>query len=301
MTTDGTALSDAARDAFRDLQETICAALEQLDGGRFGADAWARPGGGGGTARVLSGGAVFERAGVNFSEVHGAVEGELARTMAGDGPSFYATGVSLVLHPRSPMVPTVHANFRYLCRGSAAWFGGGSDLTPYYLYAEDARHFHGAWREVCDRHDPGHYARFKKWCDEYFYLPHRGETRGVGGIFYDDLGKGEDAAALLRHLAFARDAGATFVPAYLPIAARRLGEPHGERERQWQLLRRGRYVEFNLLCDRGTIFGLKTRGRTESILMSLPPLVRWEYDAKVEPGSREAELLEVLRAPREWI
>jgi len=295
------ALAERARDLFRGLQDSICAGLETLDGGgQFREDAWQREGGGGGRSRVMSEGRLFEKAGVGFSEVFGAVEGELAKVMAGDGPTFYATGVSLVLHPRSPRIPTVHANFRYLGRGSARWFGGGSDLTPYYLDEDDARHFHRTWRAACDRHDPAYYPRFKRWCDEYFQLPHRGEARGVGGIFFDDLGKGASPEECGRLLTFVRDCGAAFLPAYLPIAERHLGDGFGERERAWQLVRRGRYVEFNLIYDRGTTFGLRTRGRTESILMSLPPLVRWEYDHQPEPGSPEAALLDVLRTPRDW-
>ena len=294
-------LARAARDLYQGLQDSICAGLERLDGtGRFREDTWQREGGGGGRSRVMTEGRVFEKAGVGFSEVFGPVEGELERVLAGDGPTFYATGVSLVLHPRSPRVPTVHANFRYLGRGSARWFGGGSDLTPYYLDEADARHFHGVWRAACDQHDPTYYPRFKRWCDEYFYLPHRGEARGVGGIFYDDLGKGEAPEAQARHLAFARSCGEAFLPAYVPIVERHQSETWTEAERAWQLLRRGRYVEFNLIHDRGTLFGLRTKGRTESILMSLPPLVRWEYDAAV-PGPAEAALLEVLRTPRDWL
>jgi coproporphyrinogen III oxidase len=195
----------------------------------------------------------------------------------------------------SPRVPTVHANFRCLRRGGALWFGGGSDLTPYYPEREDVVHFHRAWKQVCDRHDSGFYPRFKKWCDEYFYLPHRGEMRGVGGIFFDYLTRDSE-----RDFAFVRDAAHTFLEAYLPIVRRQRRKPYGERERAFQLLRRGRYVEFNLLYDRGTTFGLKTDGRTESILMSLPPLVRWEYDAAFEPGSPEARLGEWL-LPHDWL
>jgi coproporphyrinogen III oxidase len=226
--------------------------------------------------------------------VHGELKPDFAATLPGDGLAFFATGVSLVLHPKSPRVPTVHANFRCLQRGSALWFGGGADLTPYYPEREDVEHFHRTWKAACDRHDPAHYPRFKKWCDEYFYLPHRGETRGVGGIFFDQLQGGA------RDFAFVRDAGDAFLEAYLPIARRRKHDAWSERERQFQLLRRGRYVEFNLLFDRGTVFGLKTDGRVESILMSLPPLVRWEYDAQFESGSREADLPNWLK-PRDWL
>ena len=296
-------VADPARATLREscarflqgLQDRIAGELSRIDGGRFREDLWQRPGGGGGRSRVLLAGAVFEKAGVNFSEVHGELAEEISKALPGGGRSFYATGVSLVLHPQNPMAPAVHANFRFVQRGDRAWFGGGSDLTPSYLFEEDARHFHRVWKTVCDRHDPSYYPRFKKWCDEYFYLPHRGETRGVGGIFFDYL-EGD----LPQTFAFFRDAGEAFLEAYLPIIERRRGERYGPAEREHQLLRRGRYVEFNLLQDRGTAFGLKTGGRTESILMSLPPLVRWSYDVAAAPGSREALLLDVLRRPRDW-
>ena len=281
---------------FRDLQDRICAALEAADGeARFREDEWQRPGGGGGRSRVLSGGKVFEKAGVNFSLVHGEFKPEFAATMPGDGLSFVATGISLVLHPQSPRVPAVHANFRMLRRGSAAWFGGGADLTPYYPVLEDVQHFHRSWKSACDAHDAAYYPRFKQWCDEYFFLPHRNETRGIGGIFFDHLAGDRE-----RDFAFVRGCGDSFVNAYVPIVERRKHAAWGERERQFQLLRRGRYVEFNLLYDRGTIFGLKTDGRVESILMSLPPLTRWEYDPIFGEGSEEAALADWLR-PREWL
>jgi coproporphyrinogen III oxidase len=289
-------LAAEAQAFFEGLQARICDGLEAEDGGgKFISDRWQRPGGGGGLTRVLADGALFEKAGVNTSAVHGELRPDFAATLPGDGLSFFATGVSLVLHPKSPRVPTVHANFRCLQRGSALWFGGGADLTPYYPEREDVEHFHRTWKTVCDRHDPDFYARFKKWCDDYFYLPHRGETRGIGGIFFDQLQR--DRA---RDFAFVRDAGDAFLEAYVPIVRRRKLDGWSERERQFQLLRRGRYVEFNLLYDRGTTFGLKTDGRTESILMSLPPLVRWEYDAKFEPGTREADLPNWLK-PRDWL
>jgi coproporphyrinogen III oxidase len=283
-------LVDRASAWFRALQDRICAALEALDGrARFREDRWARDGGGGGVTRVLEEGDLFEKAGVNWSDVQGELPG---------GLPFRATGVSLVLHPRSPMVPTVHANFRCLDKGGARGFGGVADLTPTYPWREDVVHFHHTFRQVCDRYDPACYPRFKQACDAYFFLPHRGETRGVGGIFFDEVGG--DAAELERAFAFVRDAGDAILAAYLPIAERRRGEPWGEREREFQLWRRGRYVEFNLLYDRGTAFGLETRGRTESILMSLPPLVRWVYDHQPASGSREAELREWLK-PTEWL
>lgn len=281
---------------FLELQDRICAALETLDGrATFREDRWERPGGGGGRTRVITDGDVFEKGGVNFSDVHGELPADLAKTMPGSGTQFKATGVSLVLHPRSPMIPTVHANFRFLEKTGAWWFGGGGDLTPYYPHRDDVIHFHRVWRDVCQRHPaPVDYAKFKADCDQYFYLAHRHEPRGVGGIFFDYLHG--DFESLL---AFVRDAGNAFLDAYLPIVARRRGDAYGEREREFQLLRRGRYVEFNLVYDRGTVFGLKTAGRIESILMSLPPLVRWGYDYHPEPGSREAELFEYLK-PRDW-
>ena len=298
------AIFERAAGLFSSLQEEICAGLEELDGaGRFTADRWQRPGGGGGLSRVLTGGRLFEKAGVNWSRVEGELPAEFAAQIPGSGTAFSAAGVSLVLHPGSPMVPTVHANFRFLEKGDRAWFGGGSDLTPYYLFREDAAHFHRSWQSACAAHPAvADYNKFKSWCDEYFALPHRGERRGVGGIFFDYLDGASVNGGLESVLAFIEAAGRSFLPAYRPIASRRAGEPYGERERQWQLLRRGRYVEFNLVHDRGTVFGLKTGGRTESVLMSLPPLVRWEYDPGDPPhGSREAELLAVLRNPVDWL
>jgi coproporphyrinogen III oxidase len=281
---------------FRTLQDRIVAALEALDGGRFREDTWERPGGGGGRSRVLSEGAVFEKAGVNFSDVHGQMSEEFARQVPGEGRDFTACGISLVLHPRSPLVPTVHANFRFLTKGERQWFGGGADLTPYYPYRKDVIHFHQVWKQTCLRHSPRvDYAHLKKWCDQYFFLAHRNEPRGVGGIFFDYL-EGDTEALF----AFVRDCGDAFLEAYRPIVERRRNEPYGERERAFQEFRRGRYVEFNLLYDRGTLFGLKTGGRIESILMSLPPRVRWLYDYRPEPGSREAELYEVYLQPRDW-
>ncbi len=288
---------------FQELQGRICAALEELEqrgGGttRFREDPWQHSSGGGGITRVLVEGMVFEKAGVNFSGVSRAFSEELAATLPGAGTTFSATGISLVIHPRNPHVPTVHANFRYIHKGTgkgaAAWFGGGSDLTPYYPRREDVIHFHRTWKEVCERHPVADYARFKKWCDEYFYLPHRGEARGVGGIFFDYLTERLDEV-----FAFVRDVGDHFLAAYRPIVERRMSEPYTDAQRRWQTIRRGRYVEFNLLYDRGTTFGLKTGGRVESILMSLPPRVLWGYDESPAPGTPEAELLDYLK-PRDW-
>ncbi|HEY6327908.1 MAG TPA: oxygen-dependent coproporphyrinogen oxidase, partial [Blastocatellia bacterium] len=298
-------LSKRASDYLKDLQSRICQALEEVDGqGKFRKDVWEREGGGGGRTRVMENGNVFEKAGVNFSEVHGELPADFAAKLpAGDGTAFFATGVSLVLHPLNPMVPTVHANFRYLERGTGGWFGGGTDLTPYYPYKEDAVHFHRTLKEACDRFDASFYPRFKKWCDDYFYIRHRGETRGVGGLFFDYL-SAVDADAQNKDLeavfAFVRGVGDAFLPAYLPLVIRRRDEAYTDNEREYQLIRRGRYVEFNLIYDRGTTFGLETGGRIESILMSLPPLVRWVYDYRPDPGSREAQAREFLR-PRDWL
>jgi coproporphyrinogen III oxidase len=299
---------------FLALQDRIVAELQALDGHVFHEDAWQRPGGGGGRSRVLTDGGLFEKAGVNFSDVHGNMKPEAARGLPGDGAEFRATGISLVLHPRSPRVPTVHANLRFIRRGNAAWFGGGTDLTPYYVVAEDAVLFHRWLKTICDRHQPSLYPRFKRWCDRYFFLPHRNEPRGVGGIFFDYLGAGAESAAGegtsspttvweadLEHVfSFVRDLGEHLMEAYAAIVARRRDESWGERERDWQLIRRGRYVEFNLVYDRGTLFGLRTDGRTESILMSLPPEVKWRYAAAPEAGSPEAQSLAAICAQREW-
>lgn len=281
---------------LRGLQDRICSALEAADGvARFREDTWQRPGGGGGRTRVIADAGVFEKGGVNFSEVFGDFPAEFAKTLPGDGTRFTATGVSLVIHPRSPLVPTVHANFRYLTHGSKAWFGGGADLTPYYPFKEDVIHFHKTWQRVCAKHAAvADYGRMKKECDEYFFLKHRNEARGVGGIFFDY------AEATEAMFAFVRDAGDAFVEAYVPIVERRKSLPFTEEERFFQEVRRGRYVEFNLVYDRGTIFGLKTDGRTESILMSLPPVVRYLYDHRPAPGSRESELTEYWLKPRDW-
>lgn len=290
-----------AQEFFSSLQDKICRGLEEADGqAQFREDIWQREGGGGGRTRVLEEGALFEKAGVNFSAVAGLLPAAFAAKIGegianAEGLDFFAAGVSLVLHPRNPYVPTVHANFRYLEKGEASWFGGGTDLTPYYPFREDVTHFHQTLKAACDRHDADYYLRFKKWCDEYFFIKHRNETRGVGGIFFDYL------TGDLEHLfAFVKDAGEAFLPAYLPIVARRRGQAYGERERDFQLIRRGRYAEFNLVYDRGTIFGLETRGRTESILMSLPPLARWVYDYRPEPGTAEAEAWNYF-TPQDWL
>jgi coproporphyrinogen III oxidase len=283
-------------DYLRGLQDRICAALEAADGGtRFREETWQRPGGGGGRSRVIADGAVFEKGGVNFSEVFGEFPADFARQLPGEGTQFTATGVSLVVHPRSPLVPTVHANFRYLTHGSKAWFGGGADLTPYYPFKEDVVHFHKTWKRVCDRHATvADHGKMKRDCDEYFFLKHRNEARGVGGIFFDYA----DATEAM--FDFVRAAGDAFVESYVPVVERRKNLAFAPEQRFFQEVRRGRYVEFNLVYDRGTIFGLKTDGRTESILMSLPPVVRYLYDYRPPKGSPEADLTEYWLKPRDW-
>jgi coproporphyrinogen III oxidase len=296
--------ADRVESLLRELQDRICAAIEGADGtARFAEDAWTRPAGGGGRTRVLKGGAVFEQAGVNFSRVSGDTLPPSATAQRPQlaGRSFVATGVSLVLHPNNPYVPTTHANVRYFearkpGETPAWWFGGGFDLTPFYPFDEDVLHWHRVARDLCAPYGADVYPKYKRWCDEYFFLKHRGETRGVGGLFYDDL----DEGGFERCLAFTRDVGQGFLDAYLPIVERRKATPSGGREREFQLYRRGRYVEFNLVYDRGTLFGLQSGGRTESILMSLPPRVRFEYAWTPEAGSAEARLADYLR-PRDWL
>jgi coproporphyrinogen III oxidase len=284
---------------FRGLQDRLCASIEAADGVQtFQEDAWTRPGGGGGRSRIIENGAVFEKGGVNFSEVHGEFSPEFARQMPGDGLAFHATGVSWVLHPRNPFVPTVHGNFRFLIHGSRSWFGGGSDLTPYYPTHEDVVHFHQTWKAVCSRHATFvDYPKMKTDCDKYFYLPHRNEARGVGGIFFDYFDANGDMNCAFQ---FVQEAADSFPAAYLPIVQRRKETPYTAQQREFQEYRRGRYVEFNLIYDRGTLFGLKTNGRIESILMSLPPVVRYIYDWQAEPGSKEAELTEYWLKPQNW-
>ncbi len=281
---------------FRGIQDRICEELARADGGAtFREDTWERAGGGGGRSRVITDGAVFEKGGVNFSEVFGELTPEFAKQLPGDGTRFTAAGVSLVLHPRSPLIPTVHANFRFLTHGSKAWFGGGADLTPYYPFQEDVVHFHRTWKRVCDAHAGiVDFAKMKRDCDDYFFLKHRNEARGVGGIFFDYA----DATEAM--FAFVREASGAFLESYVPIIERRKSLAYTPKERAFQEYRRGRYVEFNLVYDRGTVFGLKTDGRTESILMSLPPVVRFIYNYHPEPGSREAELTDYWLKPKDW-
>ena len=294
---------DAVRTYLLQLQDSICAALEREDGsGHFQEDPWTRPEGGGGRSRVMSAGAVFEKAGVGFSHVTGtslpasatATRPELA------GKSFQALGVSLVLHPLNPYVPTVHLNVRFFIAGEGAdavwWFGGGFDLTPYYGFTADCIHWHRTARAACEPFGADLHPRFKKWSDDYFFLKHRQEARGIGGLFFDDF----NALGFARSFALMRSIGDAFLPAYLPIVQQRKATPYGQRERDFQLYRRGRYVEFNLVWDRGTHFGLQSGGRTESILMSLPPLVAWHYNWQPTLGTPEAQLMAEFLKPRDW-
>ena len=280
-------------------QARIIAALEAADGGRFGTDRWQRPEGGGGITRVLEDGAVFERAGVNVSRVQGATLPASATASRPQlaGRPYEAMGLSLVLHPRNPYCPTVHMNTRFFSAGDTWWFGGGMDLTPYYGFAEDARHFHATCRDALAPFGTEYYPRYKRWCDEYFRLRHRAEPRGIGGLFYDDLADRDFDFSF----GVARSVAEHFLPAYMPILERRRSAPYGERERAFQAYRRGRYVEFNLVYDRGTLFGLQSGGRTESILMSLPPRAEWRYDWKPEPGSAEEALYTDFLIARDWI
>jgi coproporphyrinogen III oxidase len=290
------------------LQDAICAALEEREPSvRFREDKWERPGGGGGRTRVIVNGKTFEKGGVNISAVSGEVTDTMRRQLQMEGHTWFAAGLSLVIHPVNPFVPTVHCNYRmfemYDESGALIdrWFGGGTDLTPYYLFEEDARHFHGIYKKICDQSDPSFYAVFKKECDQYFVNTHRNnERRGIGGIFYDHQRKNEvqDEFFWLR---FANGCGYGFVDAYLPIVDKRMDMHYTPENRYWQEIRRGRYTEFNLVHDRGTVFGLKTNGRTESILMSLPPVVRFDYDHHPEPGSEEDKLWKVCLTPVDWV
>jgi coproporphyrinogen III oxidase len=289
-----------------DLQDRICKAIEQLeeDGHTFSEDQWQREEGGGGRSRVLEDGAVFEKAGINFSHVHG---GQLPASATAQRPelagrSFEALGVSLVIHPRNPYVPTSHANVRFFIAhkenvAPVWWFGGGFDLTPYYGFEGDAVHWHQTAKQACDPFGASTYSRYKKWCDDYFYLKHRAEPRGIGGLFFDDLNEPD----FENSFAFMRSVGDHYVPAYTPIVEKRKAHPYTERERDFQMYRRGRYVEFNLVYDRGTLFGLQSGGRAESILMSLPPIVKWRYNWQPESGSPEAELYDKFLKPKDWI
>ena len=284
---------------FRSLQDEICSGLETLDGtATFQEDLWQRPEGGGGRTRIIEG-HLIERGGVNFSAVHGPLSDQAANALKMEGASFYATGVSIVLHPKNPMVPIIHMNVRYFALENGPWwFGGGIDLTPHYVDPTAARLFHQGLKAVCDKYDSSYYPGFKEWADRYFYVKHRQETRGIGGIFFDRLNGPASKEDLF---AFVREVGESFVPLYTEQVAEKRTLPYGEAEMEWQKLRRGRYVEFNLVWDRGTKFGLETGGRTESILMSLPPLASWTYDYQAKEGSKEASTLEWLKPGVDWL
>lgn len=289
------------------LQDRICAGLEAADGqARFREDLWNRPEGGGGRTRVLEGGKVLEKAGVNISGVHGDLPPAMQQYFGVGESQFYACGLSLVLHPKNPMAPTVHANWRYFelydLSGNTidSWFGGGQDLTPYYLFEEDAQHFHQVCKKACDAHDPAFYPAYKQRCDQYFHNTHRGEARGIGGLFFDYLKPSPERDAQGWY-DFVTEVGDSFLEAYVPILNRRKDLPYTPEQQTWQEIRRGRYVEFNLVHDKGTLFGLKTNGRIESILMSLPPRVQWVYDHHPAPHTPEAALVEVLKNPVDWV
>ena len=289
------------------LQDTITSTLEKVDGkASFQEDLWKRPEGGGGRTRVIENGAIFEKGGVNISAVHGELPEALRKQFKVEQGDFFACGLSLVLHPKNPMIPTVHANWRYfeMYDGDGnivtQWFGGGQDLTPYYLFDEDAVHFHSVCKEACDKHHADFYPKYKKVCDEYFWNAHRNEARGVGGLFFDYLKKTDDFSMQDRY-DFVTEVGNSFLNSYVPIVERRRDLEYTQEHKDWQEVRRGRYVEFNLVHDRGTLFGLKTNGRIESILMSLPPTVQWKYNHHPEAGSPEEKLIQVLANPKDWV
>ena len=292
---------------IENLQNQICKGLEELDtSSSFKEDLWERPEGGGGRTRVIENGQVFEKGGVNISAVHGKLPETMQKMFQVVEADFFACGLSLVLHPKNPMVPTVHANWRYFEMYDAngniinQWFGGGQDLTPYYLFEEDAIHFHQTCKEACDQHNPEFYPKYKKQCDQYFWNAHRNEARGLGGLFFDYL-KETETMKMENWFNFVTEVGNSFLKAYVPIVERRKDLPFTEDQKTWQEIRRGRYVEFNLVHDKGTLFGLKTNGRIESILMSLPPRVQWVYDHHPESGSDEEKLLKVLETPMDWV
>jgi coproporphyrinogen III oxidase len=299
---------------IQNLQDKICSGLEAVDGAaQFREDLWERPEGGGGRTRVIENGAVFEKGGVNISAVHGKLPESMQKLFNVGEADFFACGLSLVLHPKSPMVPTVHANWRYFelydniensspsgKSGGASWFGGGQDLTPYYLFEDDATHFHQTCKTACDKHNPEFYPKYKKQCDDYFWNAHRNEARGIGGLFFDYC-KANDDMSMEDWYNFVTEVGDSFLEAYIPIVEKRKNLEYTAAQRMWQEIRRGRYVEFNLVHDKGTLFGLKTNGRIESILMSLPPKVQWAYDHHPKKGSEEEKILKVLEKPKEWI
>lgn len=287
---------------FMSLQDGICEALENADGqGKFRQDKWTRSEGGGGRTRIIENGEVIEKGGVNFSAVHGPTPTKILEALGLKESEFYATGVSIVMHPKNPMVPIIHMNVRYFeMSGGTRWFGGGIDLTPHYINEEDARYFHEMLKKACDQHHSEYYPKFKKWADDYFYVKHRKETRGIGGIFFDRLSGTEDIS-LSDRWAFVQEVGSSFAPIYTHLMQKNKHLPFTEENVQWQHIRRGRYVEFNLVWDKGTKFGLDTDGRTESILMSLPPMAQWHYDHRVNSGSAEEKTLNLLKKDIDWL
>tara|TARA_Y100001933_G_scaffold108894_2_gene109046 strand:- start:30429 stop:31337 length:909 start_codon:yes stop_codon:yes gene_type:complete len=300
-------IKDRFYEYIQNLQDTITSKLEEVDGkATFKQDLWQRPEGGGGRTRVIENGNVFEKGGVNISAVHGDLPQSMQQYFGVENADFFACGLSLVIHPKNPFVPTVHANWRYFemydKQGNIVdqWFGGGQDLTPYYLFEEDAQHFHSICKIACDKHHTAFYPQYKKRCDEYFWNAHRNEARGVGGLFFDYC-KANDNMDMEAWYNFVTEVGDSFLDTYIPIVLKRKDTPYGQKHRDWQEIRRGRYVEFNLVHDKGTLFGLRTNGRIESILMSLPPHVQWRYDHQPEKGSEEEKLVKVLQHPREWV
>ena len=300
-------MKDKFYEYIQQLQDSITSNLEELDGtAKFQQDFWEREEGGGGRTRVIENGTVFEKGGVNISKVHGPLPKSMQSYFGVEDVDFFACGLSLVIHPKSPMVPTVHANWRYFEMydkdGNIVdqWFGGGQDLTPYYLFDEDAAHFHAVCKKACDSHNPAFYPAYKKKCDEYFWNAHRNEARGIGGLFFDYC-KATEETSMEDWYNFVTEVGDSFLDAYAPIVQKRKDLPYSQEQRDWQEIRRGRYVEFNLVHDKGTLFGLKTNGRIESILMSLPPHVQWRYDHHPEKGSQEEQLLAVLQNPKNWV
>ncbi|WP_420386120.1 oxygen-dependent coproporphyrinogen oxidase [Roseivirga sp.] len=287
---------------FRNIQDHICKELERTDElGKFIEDKWERPGGGGGRSRVIRSGNIIEKGGVNFSEVYGKTPEKILNSFGLTEGDFFATGVSIVLHPENPWVPIIHMNIRYFEMSTGTyWFGGGIDLTPHYIDKDDARHFHQRLKAVCDKHDPDYYREYKQWADNYFFIKHRNETRGIGGIFFDHL-SADDSKSKEDIFAFVKDVGLSFAPIYTHFMSKNSVKPYGKREKDWQMSRRGRYVEFNLVLDRGTKFGLETDGRTESILMSLPPMAGWEYNHQPIPNSPEANTLATLKKGIDWL
>ena len=300
-------IKDKFHQYIQELQDNITTELEKVDGkAKFKQDLWERPEGGGGRTRVIENGNVFEKGGVNISAVHGELPQSMQQYFGVNDADFFACGLSLVLHPKNPFVPTVHANWRYFemydKEGTIVdqWFGGGQDLTPYYLFDEDAKHFHSVCKEACDEHNPQFYSKYKTRCDEYFWNSHRNEARGIGGLFFDYC-KADGDMNMEAWYGFVSEVGNSFLKSYVPIVERRKDLKYTQGQRNWQEVRRGRYVEFNLVHDKGTLFGLRTNGRIESILMSLPPHVQWRYDHQPEKGSEEEKLVKVLKKPKDWI